>query len=143
MYTALGTFLSLLTDNKYYLLSFIPLISFSITGYLLMHGNAGSIIVNNSNLIINYNNYVDEYKLSNIEDIKLKEKIGNRFRYIDLYIKAKGKAEYDIHSLSAYSSISKIIALTIFINFIKKNKIEVIDTITKSDIENIRKEIMI
>ena len=138
-----GTFLLFIIDKKYYWLAFIPVATFSITAYIKMSSSVRNIMVTNSSLNIKYYNYNYEYNLNDIEEIRIKDRVENRTRNLYLYIKKKEKAKYDIHSLSAYSTVSKMIATAIFIKLLKENNIEIIDTITEEEIDNIKKEITV
>ena len=92
-------------------------------------------------LIIKYGKSLKEYRLNNIDKLRIRITHGRYHAFSYLYIRDKDENKYTEFPLLNSFSTTKIIALIILIDYIKQNKIEAIDTITEEEIEKLKNEI--
>ena len=108
--------------------------------YCIINNGVKNIQIKDNLLIIKYDKSIKKYEIKDIDELKTKISYGSKRSFLYLYIKNKNENKYDEYFLSLYSE-TKIIALIIFIGYIKQNKIEYIDTVSLEYIEKLKTEI--
>ena len=112
---------------------------------ILIHiiNDVKKIQVDDSNLIIKKGINTKEYSIQDLEGIKIKIHIGAKRRHAYLLLRNKGEDDYTQYNLNLFFNSQRVMALAIFINLIKQNNINKMDTITEEEIQNLVDEIFI
>jgi len=114
---------------------------------VIMKNNIKNIKLDNSTLTIKSRKNTKEYAIQEIEELKIKTIIshsskGYSTKAYFLHIKDKNSSEYDEFGIKV-SSVTKITALIIYINLIKQNNVNAINTLTEEEIKKLEDEILI
>ena len=131
-------------EYRMFIRSILGSIAVLIALFIHFINGVKKIQVDNSNLIIKKGLNTKEYSIQELESINIKIQIrakGRRLIY--LLLKNKGEDEYIKLSLNLFFNNPRVIALVIFANLIKQNRVNTIDTITEEEIQNLVDEIII
>ena len=114
---------------------------------VILKNNIKNIKLDNSTLTIKSRKNIKEYTIKEIEKLKIKKTTSNGYRgyrrnFYFLHIKDKNNSEEDYYDVK-YNSLNTITAIVIYINFIKQNNVNAIDTLTEEEIKKLEDEILI
>ena len=110
---------------------------FLINVYLIINKLPKNIQIKDYMLLINSTKESKRYEINNIDRLKIRVFYDIKLTKLYFYIKDQYQNKCEKYTLNFYSP-TKIIALIIFIECIKQNNIEAIDTMSLDDIETFR-----
>lgn len=115
---------------------------------IIMKNNIKSIKLNNSELTIKSKQNTKEYNIQDIEKLNIEIitthsfKTATTIRIPFFNIKDTNNSKQDSYEVK-YTSLNNIIALIIYINLIKQNNVDTINTLTEEEIKKLEDEIFI